>query len=79
MLEHFSHRQVTTPALPYRTGVLAARAPSTRGTRTVAGGARENAKKTVMPPRKALGDFDTSLATFASLAVQKTTLKRKTI
>jgi hypothetical protein len=61
MLEHFSHRQDTTPALPYRTGVLAAR--------TVAGGARENAKKTVMPSRKALGDFDTSLATFASLAV----------
>jgi hypothetical protein len=59
ILEHFSHRQDTTPAL--------------------AGGARENAKKTVMPPRKALGDFDTSLATFASLAVQKTTIKRKTI
>jgi hypothetical protein len=39
----------------------------------------KNAKKTVMPPRKALGDFDTSLATFASLAVQKTTLKRETI
>jgi hypothetical protein len=49
MLEHFSHRHDTTPAL--------------------AGGARENAKKTVMPPRKALGDFDTSLATFVSLAV----------
>jgi hypothetical protein len=39
----------------------------------------KNAKKTVMSPRKALGDFNTSLATFASLAVQKTTLKRETI
>jgi hypothetical protein len=35
----------------------------------------KNAKNTFMSPRKILGDFGTGLATFADLAIQKTTKK----
>jgi hypothetical protein len=37
------------------------------------------AKNSTLTPRNTLGDFGTILALFASLAVQKTTLNRKTI
>ena len=39
----------------------------------------KHAKNSIPTPRYALGDFEKALATFADLAVQKTTLKRGTI